>query len=79
MRKSAKYRVGEYVLIDKMFGVNESSFGTMERLEKERIAEVLKVSNTSSGYSYKLKVLGAPDLYFRACFWEEEILRHFDV
>ena len=79
MRKSAKYRVGDYVLINKAFGINEIAFGSMEKLEKQRIAEVIEVSLTSTGPAYKLKVVGNPDLKFRALFWEEDIAGPFDI
>ena len=79
MKTKAKYRKGEFVVIDKMFGVKVNPAGSMEKLEKERIAEIIEVNLTSTGPTYRLRVVGKPDLKFIACFWEDDILRPFDI
>ena len=79
MNKNPKYKVGDHVVIDKMFGTNINAAGSMEKLERERIAEVVEVSLTSTGTSYKLRSIGKPELKFIAFFWEEDILGHFDI
>ena len=79
MNKKPRYKVGDHVRINKMFGTNNHKGGSMEQLEKERIAEVVEVSLTSTGPSYRLRSIGSPELKFIAFFWEEDILGHFDV
>ena len=74
-----KYNVGDFVLIEKIFGTNVNPAGSMEKLERKRIAKVIRVSLTSTGPSYKLEIIGEPKLKPVACFWEEDILDHFDI
>ncbi len=79
MKLKAKYRKGDFVVIDKMFGVTVNPAGSMEKLEKARVAEVVEVNLTSTGPTYRLQVVGKPDLKFIACFWEEDILGPYDI
>ena len=77
MSSEPKYVVGNYVIIDKMFDTKENPAGSMEELKEQRVAQVVEVSGTSTGFAYKLRPVGKPDLKFRACFWEEDIVGLF--
>ena len=79
MENKNKYSVGDYVVIDRIFGTEVDPAGSMEKLERKRICEVVEVSNTSSGPAYKLVVIGEPKIKPRAYFWEEDILDRFDI
>ena len=76
----AKYKTGDFVLIDKLFSTSRDSKATMEKIEKPLIAIVEKVTYTSTGPNYKLQLVdNKENLNLRICYWETDILSAFDI
>ena len=79
MKKQNKYRVNDYVLINKIFSTENNKQGVMETIEKPLIARVTKVQNTSTGPSYKLELLTEPERSLKIMYWESDILSAYDI
>tara|TARA_R110001583_G_C5350731_1_gene380520 strand:- start:191 stop:463 length:273 start_codon:yes stop_codon:yes gene_type:complete len=75
----AKYRIGDLVLIDKIFSTENNANGTMEKLDKPVLASVEKVTYTSMGPNYNLKLFDNSDISLKVCYWESDILSSFDL
>jgi len=75
----AKYHVGDFVLIDKIFTTKENPGGTMEKLDRPALARVEKVTYTSMGPNYNLKLVDNENTSLKICYWESDILSAFDI
>ena len=74
-----KYQKDDLVLIDKIFSTEDHQEGHMKKLDKRLIARVVEVQFTSLGPTYKLELVDDPQKSLRVCYWEEDILEHFDI
>ncbi len=75
MRKETKYKVGQVVLIDRIFSTENELQGKIEKLPRIREAIVLEVEPTPSfGPSYKIEWVDKSFPKPRIRYWESDIL-----
>jgi hypothetical protein len=67
-----KYNIGDIVILEYVF--DPSGLGSMKKLDKPILVEVIRVSTTSTGYSYQLKSHQGISLG-GVMYWEEDISR----
>lgn len=79
MKNQNKYRVNDYVLINKIFSTENNQQGIMETIKKPLIARVTKVQYTSTGPCYKLELLTDPEKSLKIMYWESDILSPYDI
>ena len=72
-RKEHKYNIGDYVVISKFFKIKPHGHFVSE---KPVVCEVIDVTLTSIGPSYKLKKEG---IDFKICYWEDDIDHKIDI
>lgn len=74
-----KYKVNDFVWIDRIFSTEVNVQGVMEKLKKPKLARVIHVEYTSLGPSYKLELLEDPTLSLRIRYWEKDIICAFEI
>tara|TARA_Y100000593_G_C4056398_1_gene212236 strand:- start:169 stop:453 length:285 start_codon:yes stop_codon:yes gene_type:complete len=84
IKKESKYKVGDYVLIDKKFSTDVDKRGSMIQLSDPEIAVIEDVDYTSLGPSYKLALVEQKTFFFikkeenlKICYWESDILSQY--
>ncbi len=79
MSKKSKYRIGEKVVIDKIFSTDINIQGRMENLPEPRVALIESIDFTSLGPCYKVcwvdKSLEPP----RIKYWESDIKSKYRI
>tara|TARA_A100001011_G_C13544526_1_gene529884 strand:+ start:229 stop:495 length:267 start_codon:yes stop_codon:yes gene_type:complete len=74
MVNQPKYRVGQRVLIDKVFSTKNNAQGCMEKLDETRVAIIVHVEpRTSLGPCYKIKWDDLTLEESRIRYWETDI------
>lgn len=79
MKDKGMYRVNDFVYIDKIFSTENNVKGEMVKIKKPVLARVIHVEYTSLGPNYKLELLEDPKRSLKVRYWEQDILKHFDI
>ena len=73
MNNESKYNIGEKVVIDKIFSIENNIQGQMEKLSTPRVAIIKSIDFTSLGPCYKVCWVDESFAPSKIKYWESDI------